>query len=154
MNFRKRPIVVQAFQMTATRRWDNSEWPNWLHQAWNKEPFEPGVMFCNPDPNNNERLYIRTIEGVQIELEWGDWIVHGVVGEIYPCKDHVFKQTCDPVSTEGPFEPPIAPTEMEKGVFNCVYTLLSRVTVDSFPPDSQPLYKYTMAQLDEMRGDT
>ena len=26
--FRKKPVVIEAFQMTKERRWDNSEWPD------------------------------------------------------------------------------------------------------------------------------
>ena len=25
--YRKKPVVIEAFQMTEARRWDNSEWP-------------------------------------------------------------------------------------------------------------------------------
>ena len=32
-----------AFQMTQYRRKDNSDWPNWLNVAWNKEPHEIGA---------------------------------------------------------------------------------------------------------------
>ena len=35
--FRKKPVVIEAFQMTKERREDNSEWPVWLHDAWNKD---------------------------------------------------------------------------------------------------------------------
>ncbi len=37
MKVRKKPVVVEAFQMTKKHRWDNSEWPEWLHRAWNTE---------------------------------------------------------------------------------------------------------------------
>ena len=42
--YRKRPVVIEAFQMTKERRWDNSEWPNWLHEAWNASG--EGSMYC------------------------------------------------------------------------------------------------------------
>ena len=37
--------AVQAFQMTQERIWDNSEWPQWLHTAWNMYAFEQGAMW-------------------------------------------------------------------------------------------------------------
>ena len=37
LKFRKKPVVIEAFQMTEARRQDNSEWPSWLNQAWNEE---------------------------------------------------------------------------------------------------------------------
>jgi hypothetical protein len=27
----------------------------------------------------------------------GDWIIQGVMGEFYPCKDEIFKMTYEPV---------------------------------------------------------
>jgi len=34
MRYRKKPVIIEAFQMTKERCKDNSEWPNWLNQAW------------------------------------------------------------------------------------------------------------------------
>jgi len=88
--FRKLPVVIEAFKMTAERRWDNSEWPNWMHQAWNMELDEEGSLFCGEIDNGN--LYIRTLEGVQL-ISWGDWIIQGIQGEIYPCRPDIFMET-------------------------------------------------------------
>lgn len=41
--YRKKPVVVEAFQMTKDRRQDNSEWPEWLNIAWNANHNEPGA---------------------------------------------------------------------------------------------------------------
>ena len=48
MKYRKKPVVIDAFQMTLERRWDNSEWPNWLNKAWNTPPSE-GAVWTDPD---------------------------------------------------------------------------------------------------------
>ena len=99
--YRKKPIVIEAFQMTAKRRWDNSEWPNWLNQAWNREHGENAV-WPNPDaPPNPEQesadeLVCGTLEGVHI-ITFGDYIIQGIKGEIYPCKPDIFKKTYDSV---------------------------------------------------------
>lgn len=42
----------------------------------------------------NEIIKIKTLEGI-MTAEKGDWIIKGVKGEIYPCKDDVFKATYD-----------------------------------------------------------
>ena len=87
--FRKKPVVIEAFQMTRARRDDNSEWPEWLNQAWNKEPSE-GAMWPNrADPT---LLVIGTKEGIQC-ISWDDWIIRGVQGELYPCKPEIFAAT-------------------------------------------------------------
>ena len=39
-----------------------------------------------------EQVEIETWEGT-MTAEPGDWIIRGIQGEIYPCKDSVFKQT-------------------------------------------------------------
>lgn len=88
--FQKRPIIIEAFQMTKTRRWDNQDWPNWLNMAWNEDI---GVgMWCDEDPNDNERLYLGTLEGVYV-IQWDDWIIQGIQGELYPCKPDIFDAT-------------------------------------------------------------
>ena len=95
-SYRKKPVAIEAFQMTKERRWDNSEWPNWLHKAWNTEAGE-GSLFIDADDPAGERLCVGTLEGVY-RVKWGDWIIQGVVGEIYPCADAVFVETYDVVA--------------------------------------------------------
>lgn len=90
MEYRKKPVVIEAFQMTKERRWDNSEWPNWLHAAWNMEPSE-GSLWCEKD-GDPEPLFIGTLEGVH-RVSWDDFIIRGVKGELYPCKPDIFWET-------------------------------------------------------------
>ena len=96
LKFRKLPVVVEAFQMTKERRSDNSEWPSWLHRAWCGDPGEGSVW---PDPTDpiHERLVIGTLEGRHL-VEWGDWIIRGIKGELYACKPGIFVLTYEPVT--------------------------------------------------------
>ena len=98
MYYRKKPVVIQAFQMTEERRQTNSEWPNWLHEAWNREHHELGALYPEKHPNSdgNDRLRIVTLEGNQL-VSWGDYIIRGVQGEIYPCKPDIFEMTYEEV---------------------------------------------------------
>lgn len=99
--YRKKPVVIEAFQMTRERRWDNSEWPEWLHMAWNSEPSE-GALWpnpgCPPDPDHESaaELVCGTLEGVH-RIDWDDFIIQGVKNEIYPCKPDIFVQTYEKV---------------------------------------------------------
>ena len=93
--FRKKPVVIEAFQMTKARRWDNSEWPEWLNAAWNKDPGE-GALWVDPDDPSGNRLVIGTKEGVY-RVTWDDYIIQGVQGELYPCKPDIFGATYDPI---------------------------------------------------------
>lgn len=85
--FRKKPIVIEAFQMTAERRNDNRDWPNWLNIAWNAEG--EGALFIDADDPERQRLCIGTLEGV-CRVDWNDFIIQGVKGELYPCKPDIF----------------------------------------------------------------
>ena len=43
-----------------------------------------------------KRKVIKTLEGEMIG-EPGDWLITGVKGEQYPCKDDIFRATYEPV---------------------------------------------------------
>jgi hypothetical protein len=95
--YRKLPVVIEAFQMTEARRQDNSEWPEWLNKAWQKEALEEGAVFPKdyPESNGHDLLCVTTLEGIHL-INWGDWIIQGVHGEIYPCKPEIFAATYEP----------------------------------------------------------
>jgi hypothetical protein len=102
--FRKKPVVIEAFQMTRERRASNRDWPTWLHEAWNKGWPEPGAVSSEDFPVSNgtdDRLVIATLEG-PLTVGWGDWIIQGVKGELYPCKPDIFAATYEPADTPAP----------------------------------------------------
>lgn len=98
MKFRKKPVEVEAFQMTQERREDNSDWPEWLNEAWNKEQGVVGAVFpaAYPFSDGTDELKIHTLEG-EMRVNFGDWIIRGVKGELYPCKPEVFELTYEEV---------------------------------------------------------
>ncbi len=99
--YRKKPVVIEAFQMTLQHRWNNTSWPYWLCVAWNHGPGEGGLW---PDPDtppscgkkSSDTLVCGTLEGVHIVTP-GDWIIRGIKGELYPIKDEIFRLTYEPV---------------------------------------------------------
>jgi hypothetical protein len=97
--YRKKPVVIEAFQMTRERRSDNKDWPEWLNEAWNKKWPEPGAVSSEdfPSSDGKDRLVIATLEGVHT-VSWGDWIIRGVSGELYPCKPAIFEATYEPAA--------------------------------------------------------
>jgi hypothetical protein len=96
----RKQSVVEAFQMTRERRMDNSEWPEWLNEAWNKNEGEEGAVFRqNTDAPLPDLLCIWTLEGVHL-VNWDDWIIRGVAGELYPCRPDIFAQTYEPTKEE------------------------------------------------------
>ena len=96
--FRKKPAEIEAFQMTQQNRIDNSEWPNWLNQAWNMEPGDVGSVWPvgYPESDGTDQVVIATLEGV-MTVAFNDWIIRGVKGELYACKPDIFEQTYEPV---------------------------------------------------------
>ena len=46
-------------------------------------------------PYNSKCFAIKTLEGWH-EVTPGDWIITGVKGEQYPCKDEIFQKTYEP----------------------------------------------------------
>ena len=94
MKYRKKPIVIEAFQMTEQRRNSNAEWPEWLHRAWERGASAgiKGALMIDIDDPNGLRLALGTLEGVY-RIQWDDWIIQGIKGELYPCKPDIFEAT-------------------------------------------------------------
>jgi hypothetical protein len=85
--FRKRPVVVEARQI-----WSYLDLP--AVEAWVNENGGKAV-YGQQDPGPAE-LLIDTLEGV-MTVQVQDWVINGVAGEFYPCKDAIFKATYEPV---------------------------------------------------------
>ncbi len=88
MNFRKRPVVVEA-----TQWFEHGD-----HPHVRKFPYglsvskQEGTLDYPPS-----RLgYIETLEGGH-QVTPGDWIITGVNGEHYPCKPDIFEKTYERV---------------------------------------------------------
>jgi len=100
VKFRTKPVVIEAFQMTKERRLDNSEWPHWLHEAWQKPVTELGSFFCSADGclenETHTPVFIQSLEGT-MNVDWGDWIIQGIKGELYLCKPDIFEATYEEV---------------------------------------------------------
>lgn len=76
--FRKRPVTIEAMQIIdGTSVLDIAEWIN-----------KPATGYSTNPP----RIWIDTLEG-RMEGREGDWIIKGVEGEFYPCKDEIFIKT-------------------------------------------------------------
>lgn len=94
--YRKRPVIIEAFQMTPAARVSNVDWPEWMHRAWQKDRYELGSLYPTVEGTGDGTLSIRTLEGEAL-VSWGDWIIQGVPHELYPCKPEIFEATYDPV---------------------------------------------------------
>jgi hypothetical protein len=89
MKYRKKPVVVEAFRFGVDfmPEWFNDEVKKKAVQVWyipfsESRPNEYGFSHCD----------IRTLEGV-MRGNYGDYIIKGVNGELYPCKADIFEKT-------------------------------------------------------------
>jgi len=88
MKFRKKPVVIEAFEVHPDDGLTRQLPPMWLIDA----------MVCNPQivvPLPCGGLDIKTLEGV-MRANVGDWVIQGVKGELYPCKPDIFAATYEP----------------------------------------------------------
>ena len=93
-----KPVIVEAFQMTEERRHDNSEWPQWLHEAWNKERHVRGSLHPFNRPGGIvygiDNLEIKTVDGVHL-VNHGDFIIQFANGDLFSSKPDIFEATYD-----------------------------------------------------------
>lgn len=89
MRFRKKPVVIEAYQwLQDCQDRVDTDWPEWLKAAADLPPHDPGALFSG----ESGRVFIHTLEGDH-EVRLNDWIIRGVKGEIYPCKPDIFEAT-------------------------------------------------------------
>ncbi len=92
--YRKKPVVIEAV------RWFSLNDPDDVAVFGMVGPYgivakaEPMCRHCNLSMERHG--WIATLEGGHIVCP-GDWIITGVVGELYPIKDSIFRETYEAV---------------------------------------------------------
>lgn len=84
MTYRKKPVVIEAFQL------GNDCMPDWF-----MDKVTANDIILHPGDVSDIRSLsadIKTLEGI-MRADYGDFIIKGVAGEIYPCKPDIFRQT-------------------------------------------------------------
>lgn len=84
MKYKKKPVVIEAMQYTKE----------------NKVPFlkfvgaNMEIKVCYTDTGEIEGLkpFIKTLEG-DMSISYGGYIIKGIKGEFYPCKEDIFLET-------------------------------------------------------------
>jgi len=83
--YKKKPVAIEALQWTGDNKDEIKE-------------FVGDKMYLRITDNGNgthtqtDELYIETLEGDHKALV-GDYIIKGVRGEFYPCKEDIFEET-------------------------------------------------------------
>lgn len=102
--YRKKPIQIEAFQMTQERMDNNADWPSWLHEAWNRDWGNLGAVAPQAKDSRSDktlRLEVFTSSGIATVCA-DDWIIKGVAGELYPCSPDIFAATYEPADSPEP----------------------------------------------------
>lgn len=86
--YRKKPIVIEAIQVTKEMRNDLGPFPDWAL---------PHLKGGRTDKiENSEWIVVETLEG-DMRVSDGDYLIQGVNGEVYPCKPDIFEKTYEEV---------------------------------------------------------
>jgi hypothetical protein len=87
--FRKKPVKIEALRYTG----DNArEVVAWARSHGNEDVQEGAASY---EGRASDVIRVPTLEGVMLAGP-GDWIIRGVAGELYPCKDSIFVATHEP----------------------------------------------------------
>jgi hypothetical protein len=107
MRYTKRPVTVEAVQFMGLTDFgdpqfdttpSSGEVPEWLMEAVAGPEGSEGSMWTAPgqafigEGEPPKELFIGTKEGQHIASP-GDWIIQGIKGELYPCRDDIFQAT-------------------------------------------------------------
>jgi hypothetical protein len=88
VKFRKKPVVIEAYQIPVNRDHTAVMPPAWLLKAIMDE-----VVVADQATGC---IHIKTLEGEMVGNP-GDWIIKGVKDELYPVKNDIFRQTYEAV---------------------------------------------------------
>ena len=87
MNYRKKPVVIQAVQWTG----DNLDEIKFLDQ-----PKQQRALSTAEWVGGETKLRIATLEGI-MTASVGDFVIKGMKGELYPCREEIFWETYERV---------------------------------------------------------
>jgi hypothetical protein len=101
MKYRKLPVIIEAVQFIGfdgggtaifdyDKQGDKMHEPSWVWGNW-----QNGSIYYD----ESGHIGIKTLEG-NMPASFGDYIIKGVNGEIYPCKPDIFLKTYEKVSEE------------------------------------------------------
>mgnify|MGYP003331121153 CR=1 FL=1 len=83
MKFRKKPVVIEARQLTPSSINEIAYWSN-------------AKIMNRAMAQRDQYLVIPTLEG-DMSAMMNDWIIQGIKGEFYPCKPDIFEATYERV---------------------------------------------------------
>jgi len=95
--YRKKPVVIEAMRFDAytmaLEPWSNAPHGGDLYRWMTSSGFS---KFWLDQKDGPVFLMIHTLEE-PMRADVGDWIIKGVAGEFYPCKNDIFQATYEAV---------------------------------------------------------
>ena len=85
--YRKKPVVIEAWRASEILHAAANAWKDLPKQI--ADAYERGEIFFLNHPS---RVDIKTLEGT-MTADYGDMVICGVKGELYPCKADIFAAT-------------------------------------------------------------
>lgn len=88
--YMKKPVVIEAIQWTKE---NDIELEHWLSKEKSVElEIDDHLYVAGVGTPYISNIQIKTLEGT-MEASYGDYIIKGINGEIYPCKPDIFEKT-------------------------------------------------------------
>ena len=96
--FRKKPVEIEAVQFDGHNHGKVSAFMG-CACGYGGRPIRDNCPYDHSKAGP-KLIVIRTLEGDMTAIR-GDWIIKGVKGEFYPCKNEIFLATYEAVEDEG-----------------------------------------------------
>lgn len=96
--FRKKPVVIEAFQLGIDYI------PDWFMDKVTTNDIILHGTSSGFEHHDDINADIKTLEGWH-HANFGDFIIKGTAGEIYPCKPHIFKDIYESADTTADVAP-------------------------------------------------
>lgn len=90
MKYKKKPVIIDSFRIGIDYI------PDWFMEKVSSNDI---ILYGNSsgfDHYDDTNCDIKTLEGI-MHANYGDYIIKGVQGEIYPCKPDIFEETYEKV---------------------------------------------------------
>lgn len=89
MKYRKKPVTIEAMQVTTNNRQDVI---SWILDGGADVHIEHAYIIKVQGLEETYAFEVKTLEGF-MTAKYGDFIIKGVQGEFYPCREDIFEQT-------------------------------------------------------------
>jgi len=87
--YRKKPVVIEAFQLNYEQAMGFYPVPSWFSEARDQEIVD---IYVTEKLHGSQYCIINTLEG-KMKANKDDFIIQGVNGEIYACKPDIFEKS-------------------------------------------------------------